>query len=497
MKKELELGALMSGKKFTLPVDFVTRTLAIIAIRGAGKTVAATVLAEEMCEAGLPWVALDPTPGGVWWGLRCEPDGSPGGYPVVIIGGEHADLPFEKNMGPQMAEAILQENVPCIIDVSLESKNVWRHFLTEFCERLLQLRPAVPRHIFIEEAPEFVPQKPLGEQKRSLAAVDRLSRLGRNVGYGATLISQRFATVNKDVLTQCENLLALRSIGKKDRKAAEEWIAEVVQATESEKKAEQFINSLTQLEDGIGWFWSPQWLKEFVQVRIRRRKTLHPGETRTLGQLPKQVQLSDSTVREFIERFSQVLAKAKEKPALRGRRGASQVTSLAAPFEPVAPLQLREFARRGHAAERAAIEAGALLPPPPAELIAAREEAARLRAQVADFHRQLGAAKSALDAVRKVMEPEYRAMQKLFAELDAAAPAGTLDASVFDPWKQKLGVGPSKVIDVLLSRGGECTRAQLQTLAGYSPRNLRNIISRLNVNGLIEKDGETIRLRMP
>ena len=91
MKSHLELGTLMSGKKFTLPLDLVTRTLAIIGIRGSGKTVAATVLAEEMCEAGLPWVALDPV--GVWWGLRVNPDGTPGGYPVVVLGGEHADLP--------------------------------------------------------------------------------------------------------------------------------------------------------------------------------------------------------------------------------------------------------------------------------------------------------------------------------------------------------------------------------------------------------------------
>lgn len=77
MKKELQVGKVVGGKQFSLPLDFVTRTLAIVAIRGAGKTVAATVLAEEMAEAGLPWIAFDPI--GVWWGLRVNPDGSPGG----------------------------------------------------------------------------------------------------------------------------------------------------------------------------------------------------------------------------------------------------------------------------------------------------------------------------------------------------------------------------------------------------------------------------------
>ena len=277
MKSELQIGSLMSGAKFTLPLDLVTRTLAIIAIRGWGKTIAATVIAEEMCEAGLPWIAIDPV--GVWWGLRCNPDGTPGGYPVVILGGEHGDLPLQKEKARQTADAMLQENLCCVVDMSGESKNTVRYFVSEFCDRLMELRPQIPRHIFFEEAPELVPQKPMGEQKRSLAAVDRLIRLGRNQGYGATLISQRYATIQKDVLTQCESLLAGRMIGKTDRVASEEWIGEVASALFSNRKADKFVESLAGLDSGHGWFLSPQWDNRFVEVKIRRRKTYHPGET--------------------------------------------------------------------------------------------------------------------------------------------------------------------------------------------------------------------------
>src|SRR2546421_12533883 len=86
VKRALTIGT-AGGKPFSLPLDIVARTQAIVAIRGAGKTVAATVLAEEMCEAGLPWIAFDPV--GVWWGLRVNPDGAPGGYPVLVVGGQH------------------------------------------------------------------------------------------------------------------------------------------------------------------------------------------------------------------------------------------------------------------------------------------------------------------------------------------------------------------------------------------------------------------------
>jgi hypothetical protein len=458
MKTELEIGTLMSGAKFTLPLDMVTRTLAVIAIRGAGKTVAATVMAEEFCECGIPWVALDPV--GVWWGLRCNPDGSPGGYPVVVLGGEHADLPIEKHIGARVADAILQENVSCVVDLSGESKTTWRQFVADFCDRLMELRPVISRHIFIEEAPEFVPQKPMGEQRRSLAAVDRLIRLGRNKGYGATLISQRFATIQKDVLTQCESLLALRSIGKPDRTAVRDWIAECITGANADQQAEKFLDSLVKLPDGQGWFWSPQWLKIFKEIRIRRRKTFHPGATRTIGEAPKQVQLSD--VKEFVERFGSAL-KAEAKATQTKPIGRQSADSDAARVVAVDPLV---------------------------------SENARLRAQNADLYRQLGEAKASLQAVRKVMEPEYRAMQRLFQEIDAAA-LQSVDGEIFAGWKEKLGAGPAKVIDVLLTRPEGATKQQIVTLTQYSRRSVDNHISRLNSNGLLEKDGNKIRLRVP
>lgn len=473
MKKELEMGTLESGRKFTLPLDFVTRTLAIIGIRGWGKTVAATVLAEEMCECGIPWIAFDPT--SVWWGLRVNPDGSPGGYPVLIVGGEHGDIPLESASGggPRLAEAILQENLCCVVDFQQESKNNWRKFVADFCDRLMILKPAVPHHIFLEEAPEFVPQKPLGEQRRSLASVDRLVRLGRNNGYGATLISQRFATVQKDVLNMCENLLAGLTIGKTDRKAVKEWIEEVVRDTQPKKAADGLMPSLAQLENGQGWFWSPQWLDVFAKVRIRRRKTFHPGETRKFGVAPKQVTLGD--VKEFVFDFERLERAIQSGPRLGGRVKFQTKAEKPVSFQ--------------------AVESGSpLLEPPRTALL---EETQHLRGQIAELHRQLGAARAAVDAIRKVMEPEYRAMQKLFAEIDAAAAgASSRDAAVFEPWKAKLGQACARMIDALLERG-QLSTSQLATLAGLAPRTTQNNLIVLRRNGLVASHAGMHELRTP
>jgi DNA helicase HerA-like ATPase len=56
------------ARDLALPTSAATQTFAILAQRRKGKTYTASVIAEEMVGAGMPWVALDPT--GAWWGLR-------------------------------------------------------------------------------------------------------------------------------------------------------------------------------------------------------------------------------------------------------------------------------------------------------------------------------------------------------------------------------------------------------------------------------------------
>ena len=75
--------------KLSLPDDSALWTFADLAIKGAGKTYAASVMAEEMVKGGIPIIALDGL--GVWWGLRVGVDGHEG-LPIVIFGGAHKDI---------------------------------------------------------------------------------------------------------------------------------------------------------------------------------------------------------------------------------------------------------------------------------------------------------------------------------------------------------------------------------------------------------------------
>jgi len=111
---KLNIGVTSSGRQFTLPFDAALQKFALMGISGSGKSSTATVMAEEMCKANLPWIALDPV--SVWWGLRSNRDGSPGGHPVVVFGGDHGDLPLEKGAGAKIAEALVTESVFAVID---------------------------------------------------------------------------------------------------------------------------------------------------------------------------------------------------------------------------------------------------------------------------------------------------------------------------------------------------------------------------------------------
>ncbi len=82
---------LQLGPGLTLPIEAVTQTFAIVAMRGAGKTCLAKVLVESMLAASLRVCVLDPL--GVFWGLRSSADGKHPGEPVVIFGGDRRCAP--------------------------------------------------------------------------------------------------------------------------------------------------------------------------------------------------------------------------------------------------------------------------------------------------------------------------------------------------------------------------------------------------------------------
>ena len=275
----LVIGTDAAGQPVTLPPEVLTHTMAILAKKGAGKTYTTGVIEEEFAKAGLPFVVLDPV--GVHYGIRSNRNGKRSAYSVVVFGGEHGDIPIERKMGAAVAQAVVEENISCIVDLTELSKTAWREFVRDFCRELYRSNRS-PRHVFIEEATEFVPQTRRPELQEAYEAVERLVRMGRNRGIGCTLISQRSAQVAKDVLTQLDVLIALRTVGPQDRKALLDIFEDVLEADQL-PYLEEFKATIARLPDGTAWMWSPEFMRCFTQVRIRERETYHAGATPTFG----------------------------------------------------------------------------------------------------------------------------------------------------------------------------------------------------------------------
>lgn len=277
------------GDELSLPLDAVTQTFAILGIRGSGKTNTAVVMFEEMVKQGDQCVVLDPTD--AWYGVRSSHDGKSPGLEVYVFGGEHGDLPLEGTHGAQMADFVIESGASVVFSLRHLSMADQRKFAADFGERLrfLKAKPENrnPLQLFLDEAEEFVPQNIRESDpntSRMFGAFNRIVRRDRNLGLGITLISQRPQSVNKEPLSQIETLVCHRLLHKLDRKAVKEsWI----DGHDTAGIGEKFLDSLSSLEKGDVWVWSPYWLDLFKRVHIRHRETFDSSATPKTGQVAK------------------------------------------------------------------------------------------------------------------------------------------------------------------------------------------------------------------
>jgi hypothetical protein len=281
MSKPNPARTLSLAPNLKLPLDFVTQTAAILARKRVGKTYTASVIAEELVKAKLPFVVLDPT--GAWWGLRSSADGKQEGLPVVIIGGSHGDVPLEPTAGKVIADLVVDHPGYYVIDLSqTESDAAQDRFAADFAVRLYRYKEQhkFPLHLFIDEADAFAPQNPQKGQERMLGAFDTIVRRGGIRGIGVTMITQRPAVLNKNVLTQIEMLIVLQMNAPQDQDAIDSW----VKRNGTKEQRDEMMASLASMKKGDAWIWSPSWLELFQRVHIRERHTFNSSATPRVGE---------------------------------------------------------------------------------------------------------------------------------------------------------------------------------------------------------------------
>ncbi|MBC7097749.1 ATP-binding protein [Candidatus Bipolaricaulota bacterium] len=253
------MRALNLGPDLSLPLsEVIGQCVAILGIRGSGKSNTAGVIFEELLSAHYPLSIVDID--GEYFGLKEK-------YEVLVVGsGENVDIGLGLDAAPGVAELSLREGVPVILDVSDMLAEERELFVLEYLTRIWSLAGKLrkPYMIGIEECHEFIPQ---GVRTDLKEVISRIALRGRKRGLGAVIISQRSAKVEKDVLTQAGLLFLHRVVHEVDMRV----YSELLPWPKGEVK-----ETVAGLGVGECIYLSRE---EVRKVRIRPRATFHGGFT--------------------------------------------------------------------------------------------------------------------------------------------------------------------------------------------------------------------------
>ena len=228
----------------------------------SGKSSVMRLLVEHLLKHEKPVCIVDPK--GDWFGLKSSHDGKKAGYPVVIFGGEHADVPLNSRSGAAVAELVATGNRPSIIDLGGWMPGARTEFYIDFAAAFF-IKTRGRRWLVIDEVHNFAPKGKIMDPQagKMLHWSNRLASEGLGKGVALIAASQRPQKVHNDFLTSCETLIAMRVIHKSDRDAIEDWI----EGCGDEEKGPEVVNTLAAMKRGEGWVWSPE--AEFGPKRIQ------------------------------------------------------------------------------------------------------------------------------------------------------------------------------------------------------------------------------------
>jgi len=267
---------------FSFPVmDVLTGRGFVTGKSGAGKSNTASVLAEELLDAGLPLLVIDVD--GEYYGLKAR-------YELLHVG---ADERCDLRVGPEHAERLarlaLEEHVPVVLDVSgyLE-EDEGREVVASVVRALFagEQTARTPFLLLVEEVHEFIPEG------RGLDAAGemlvRVAKRGRKRGLGLVGLSQRPAAVDKEFITQCDWLCFHRLTWQNDTK--------VVGAV----LGSEYATEVETLADGEALVRA-DWADAVQRVRFRRKHTFDAGATPDLGDVsrPELRSIDESLVAEL------------------------------------------------------------------------------------------------------------------------------------------------------------------------------------------------------
>jgi hypothetical protein len=450
--------------------------LGIVGQTGSGKTYAAGTAVERLLQKKARVVVIDPL--GVWYGLRLAADGKGEGFPVVIFGGEHGDLPLTEHAGALIGETVAQSSESCIISLAgLGTKAAERRFMLAFLTALYRHSNGEPVHLVFDEADMWAPQRLLdkeGEAAKLLGQMETIVRRGRVKGFIPWLITQRPAVLSKDVLSQMDGLVAMKLTSSQDRKAIEDWI----EGSGDRAEGRKIVGAMPAMQRGTGVVWIPA--RDILKpVEFPAKITFDSSRTPKRGEKVRSASLKPIDLGKLRERLAKVETeiKANDPKALRAR-----IAELERQAKSAGPDQaaMREAEQRGY---QVGLEQGA------------KQQAAADNQRILEMQKAIEAATGYLlpfakadDGGVPVIAVRRSAMPAVIDQKPRPAAPKTVKPA------DSSGVnGPQqRILDALAwwqSVGIDApTRVQVAVVAGYSPEGgaFQNPLGALRTAGLIE-----------
>lgn len=280
------------GDDLKLPaLEAQTQTFVVYGNKGMGKTNFGTVFAEELFRNHLRFSWIDPV--GVAWGLKHSVDGKGEGLEVLVLGGVHGDLAIEPTGGEVIADFVVDENVSVVIDISRHATGrMWTRsekvkFVRDYMQRLYARQGERRRPIMqiIDECGRFAPEisgsiKGQEHILESRAAIEEVCELGRNIGIGVLLITQRSARMAKSVSELAEMMVGFRTTGPNSIASIVKWFGEHI----PRPRHNELVERLRKLPKGTPLIVSPGWLDLEGEYAIRARETFDSSDTPIAGQ---------------------------------------------------------------------------------------------------------------------------------------------------------------------------------------------------------------------
>lgn len=239
--------------KLPIPADALSQHIIVLGKTRSGKSSKVRVLVEWLLDHKKRVVIL--TPKDDWWGLKASADGKSEGYPIVIFGGKHEDLPFNPRAGAEVAELICTGNRPCLITFARQKPTDRTRFYNDFMEGLFKFHQG-ELYVVIDEVHNFAPKGKVFSPDAGMMIhwSNTLASEGQGQGLIMIAASQRPQKVHNDLLTSCETLIACRVIHKADRDANKDWI----DGCADPQVGRDLLADLASMDRGDAWVWSPE-----------------------------------------------------------------------------------------------------------------------------------------------------------------------------------------------------------------------------------------------